>query len=470
MKNKITNTIPNKSRLCSMVVGVLCLLATSCEEFVQISPPKTEIITPTVFSSDASAVAAIRGIYSLMMTNQSFTNGEIEKYCGLSADELTDLSGRSEQLEFQNNSLAPSNGVLLNQFWREAYRYINNANAMLEGLGKPTSISSGTRSQLEGEAKFIRAFCHFYLVALFGDVPFVNSTDYRVNAHASRLPVSEVYEYIINDLSDAESLLLEDYSLSGNQRVQPNRGAATALLARVYLYLNDWPRADAYATKLIDNVNTYSLTPDVNDVFLANSSETIWQLQPVTPERSTGQARLFILLTSPNDIVLSDEVVNSFETGDKRRDSWVGVFTQGSQTFYFPYKYKVYSAAAITEQAVVLRLAEQYLIRAEARAQQGELAEAIADLDVIRNRAGLPLIADTNPSISQGDLLLAIEQERRVELFSEWGHRWLDLKRTRRASEVLSIVKMEWEPDDVLYPIPDSERLVNPQLTQNPGY
>ena len=119
---------------------------------------------------------------------------------------------------------------------------------------------------------------------------------------------------------------------------------------------------------------------------------------------------------------------------------------------------------------MVLRLAEQYLIRAEAKAYQDKLTDAIQDLDIIRNRAGLSLIGDTNPSISKNDFLLAIEQERKVEMFSEWGHRWLDLKRTERAGQILGALKPDWQDTDQLYPIPNSERLVNPRLTQNPGY
>jgi hypothetical protein len=120
---------------------------------------------------------------------------------------------------------------------------------------------------------------------------------------------------------------------------------------------------------------------------------------------------------------------------------------------------------------MVFRLAEQYLIRAEARAQQDNLIEAISDLDVLRNRAGISLIKNTTPGISKTNLLLAIEKERQVELFAEWGHRWLDLKRTNRADIVLAPTKSKWSKDDTLYPIPTSEFNKNPRLgDQNPGY
>src|SRR5690606_21218692 len=125
-------------------------------------------------------------------------------------------------------------------FWREAYKYINNANAVIEGLSKSTSLSGNTRTQLEGEAKFIRAFCHFYLVNLFGDIPYVTTTDYQKNSTSVRLNATEVYTKIISDLTDAKNLLATDYSFSNGERSQPNRFAAIALLARVYLYTGKW--------------------------------------------------------------------------------------------------------------------------------------------------------------------------------------------------------------------------------------
>jgi hypothetical protein len=120
---------------------------------------------------------------------------------------------------------------------------------------------------------------------------------------------------------------------------------------------------------------------------------------------------------------------------------------------------------------MVLRLAEMYLIRAEARLLQDKFSGAISDVDVIRQRAGLPRIQDTNPGISKSELMLAIERERRIEFLAEWGHRWLDLRRWKRAEAVLAPVKTGWSNDDQLYPIPSSELSKNVNLQpQNDGY
>jgi hypothetical protein len=139
----------------------------------------------------------------------------------------------------------------------------------------------------------------------------------------------------------------------------------------------------------------------------------------------------------------------------------------GANTYYYPYKYKIVSNATISEYSMVLRLAEQYLIRAEARVQNN-LPGAIGDLNVLRARASLPALSTT---LSPAQVTTAIEHERQVELFTEFGHRWLDLKRTGRADAVLGQLKgANWQPTDVLYPLPLTEIQTNQNLTQNPGY
>ena len=118
---------------------------------------------------------------------------------------------------------------------------------------------------------------------------------------------------------------------------------------------------------------------------------------------------------------------------------------------------------------MVLRLAEQYLIHSESLINQNQLQEGIISLNKIRERAGIPQL-DTQISYTQSQLLDTIAVERRRELFTEWGHRWMDLKRTDKANEVLDPIKSLWEPTDVLYPIAEEELMKNPNLEQNPGY
>jgi hypothetical protein len=321
---------------------------------------------------------------------------------------------------------------------------------------------------LMGEAVFMRAFLHFYLVNFFGDIPYITITDFRVNTDIIRMPKAEVYEGIISDLIEAKSLLTDDYSFSNGERTRPNQMVAKAMLARVYLYIKNWEYAEREATEVINNSSMYTIEDDLSKVFLPNSAETIWQLVPLSP-RNTSEGSIFILTATPTYVALTSNFLDSFESGDKRLNDWVGYYSDGINDYAFPFKYKVQSSTTTEEYYMVLRLAEQYLIRSEARAQQGDIAGAQSDLNIIRNRSSL----ENTLATDQSSILLAIEQERRIEFFAEWGHRWLDLKRTGRADVVLDSIKTDWQPTDVLYPIPLEQILKDSNMDdtdQNPGY
>jgi starch-binding outer membrane protein, SusD/RagB family len=330
-----------------------------------------------------------------------------------------------------------------------------------------------TNPILEGEARFVRAFAYFYLVNLYGDVPIILSTNYRDNQLAARDPIAEVYSQIIDDLEVAAELVGSNY-ING-ERTRVNEHAVTALLSRVYLYLEDWQQAETLSTRLINETSMYELPNELNEVFLANSKEAIWQISPIGGGQLTNTNEGYIFIIDPifsflAAFQLEQEFIELFGESDKRYLNWIG-YHSGRNAF-FAHKYKVWNSNAypITEYSMVLRLAEQYLIRAESRARRGDLSGSIDDLDKIRERAGLDLIAESNPDITQQELLLKIFEERRKELFGEWGHRWLDLKRTGRAGEVLGTNNPNWEATDIWYPIPEEERRKNPNLSQNPGY
>ena len=229
--------------------------------------------------------------------------------------------------------------------------------------------------------------------------------------------------------------------------------------------------AEEQATTVINKTELYSLT-ELDKVFLKNSNETIWQLIPPNLQKYTNEGSLFNRPTYSADMAtMSDNLYNAFESNDNRKSKWIGVGNSGGQTWYYPLKYKEgYNNGTGAEYSTVLRLAEQYLIRAEARARQDKLIganSAASDLNVIRTRAGLP----NTTAITLSELLNAIGQERRVELFTEWGHRWLDLKLTEQAGNVLGPLKASWDETDVLYPVPLTELQLNPNLKpQNDGY
>jgi len=459
----------NASKVQSILLLIIgSLLITSCQDFLEIDNPKTELIATEVFADDLTATAAISSIYT-KLSSGSGTLTSITFLGPLLADEATQYSTDQNTREFYANNITPTNGLVLAGWGSSSYSNVYHANAVLEGVRNSTTLSADLKVQLEGEALFLRAFLHFYLTNLFGEIPYVTTTDYRMNTSATKMPVTEVYQNLIADLKEAQAKLPDDFSLFESERIRPTKWAATALLARVYLYAEMWSLAEQESSKLIDN-NLFQLT-SLDAAFLKNSTEAIWQLKPVLPNRNTNEGSTFILTGPPRFSALRIEMVNSFETGDLRRTNWIKSITTGGNTYYYPFKYKIRTGSTpLNEYSMVLRLSEQYLIRAEARAQQDNLTEAISDLDIIRQRSQVPLISITNPSINKADLLLQIDKERRWELFSEWGHRWFDLKRTGTIDGVLAPIKVGWTSSDALLPLPASEVLINGNLSQNPGY
>ncbi|MDB5200850.1 MAG: RagB/SusD family nutrient uptake outer membrane protein [Ferruginibacter sp.] len=453
--------------LCSSLIVLQISLLCSCKKFIDIGDPKDQLNSSLVFTDSSTAVTAINGIYAEMFTNRNlFSNSATTIYAGMSADELYPYAPSLKD-EFFKNELSPANHINIDiNFWKPAYKFIYMANLALEKLADSKELTSSLKLQLSSEAKLIRAFCYFNLVNLFGEVPLITESKYQVAAIAPRAPISKIYSQMIMDLTEAKAGLSATY-LSG-ERVRPNKWTAAALLARCYLYQGNWTDAEAEASSVI-NDGTYQLEADLNKVFLKGSPETIWQLKPVRPGFNTYEGIEFVpstALTIPTYLATTG-LLNAFEATDNRKTAWLKSRVFNGSTLYFPYKYKIASSTVLTEYLVMFRLAEIYLTQAEACAQQNKVSQAKIAINKIRNRAGLANIS----AADKASLLLAVEQERRIELFAEWGHRWFDLKRTGRADALLGPLKgITWQPTDQLWPVPQPERNLNPLLTQNPGY
>lgn len=468
--------------------SILCLsivlISMSCKKLIEVDPPIDTVNGKNVFNSNSTAAAVLTGIYN-QMSSGSFTSGinGVSVVTGLYCDELqgTNSSLGTALIPYYSNTLTTDNSP----FWSELYKLIHTCNAAIEGLTASTTLSSGVKQQLIGEAKFLRGFFFFYLANYYGDVPLVLSSDYQTNAILSRAPKTDVYNQIITDLKEAETLLSEKYLAADVQsistdRVRPTRAAAKAMLARVYLFNREWENAEVKATELINSVETYHLETNLNNVFLANSAETIWQLQPVDPNFNTADGNVFILVGEPDGtspVFLSNEQLNAFENGDNRKIKWIASFKGNARTYYYPNKYKTKSGKDMSEYFMVFRLAEQYLIRAEARNKAGNISGCVEDLNVLRSRARIPSsgnLPDLPANISQENAMNAIVQERRAEMFTEWGTRWLDLKRTEAADVVMNALAPlkggTWAPFKKLFPIPLYDIRTNKNLVQNPGY
>jgi hypothetical protein len=429
--------------------------------------PNSQLTGSIVFEDRATANAAMADIYSkLRDTGLLSGNGIGSAVClGLYADELTYYGTNDENVFYLFNNSLLANTSLVSQLWNESYHQIYCANAVIAGCQNSTALSTADKNQFIGEATFVRALVHFYLMNLYGDVPYITTTDYEVNRLATRMPTAEVYNHIIADLDQAIALLPEGY-LSAD-RVRPNRSAASALLARVSLYKGDWAEASNAASAVLNNPD-YVWETDIDKIFLKDCTATIWQFSPKLAGNNADEGSTFIFQSGPPPYIgLTSELVNSFANNDLRKTHWIATITDGTNTWYHANKYKQQTnTGSSVEYSIIFRLAEQYLIRAEARARQGELSNAKDDLNIVRHLAGLP---DTAAATSD-EIVAAVQQERQWELFTEYGHRFFDLKRTGALDTVLPTVKPGWNTTDQLWPIPETEMLTNPNLTQNPGY
>lgn len=470
-----------------ILVFALLSLTASCKKYVDVDAPRTELAQSTVFVNDKTATAAMVGVYSDMNSYNYYFANLIAMFMGsMSADDFTYASTTAEFAEFATNNVLPSNRYV-GQLWAQPYEYIYRCNAIIEGVTASTTLTQPVKDQLLGEARFLRAFCYFYLVNTFGDVPLITNTDVLTNTKLPRTASAEVYQAIISDLVEAKKLMDVNYPASG-ERTRPTKGAATLLLARVYLYTGNNAQAEIEAGEVISNSN-YSLLPtaSMNNTFLKNSKEAVWQLESVNISGNRNTWEGFTMtpasITAPTAFYRLTKgdygLVAAFEAGDLRYTNWTGHYTTTAAiplTHTYPYKYKVRTNAVVSEYSMVLRFAEAYLIRGEARIQQNKLAAGKEDLDVIRQRAGLaPLAAFEN--IQAG--MLKVEKERRSELFAEWGHRWFDLKRWKsingdatktRADDVLPLTKPLWKSTAIFMPLPTEAISTNGSLVQNNGY
>jgi hypothetical protein len=349
----------------------------------------------------------------------------------------------------------PASSGVVTGIWTAAYEGINRANNVLAAIPDVSELGPTQADVYTGEALFIRALQYFLLLQWFGGVPIITEPSEGVGESSlvSRNTADEVVSFIVESLEEASALLPPDAEAG-----RATRHAADALLARVYLEAGNYTQARDKATSVIGS-GQFSLVDEYASLFDSkNSSESIFELQySINNTNSLAFWYFTQALGGRWGFAPSDELWAAYEPGDERRDASIGL-SGGDR-----YGQKYFRITNEDDNVIVLRLAELYLIRAEANMQLGAAAGVVrADIDAVRARAGLsPLPASVS---SQAALTDAILQERRVEFAME-GHRFFDLRRLGVAETVLNIA-----PTRLILPIPQVERDVNSNLSQNPGY
>ncbi|MBL0745276.1 RagB/SusD family nutrient uptake outer membrane protein [Chryseolinea lacunae] len=376
-------------------------------------------------------------------------------FSDLAADNLDHPADATalEYAQIDNDVILPENGSV-DGMWSSAYEGINIANNIIAKVPDMADMTPAEKNAALGELYFIRALNHFNLLNYWGSVPVKTSPTIGTSGlDVPRDPVAKVYEQIIADLTFAEANLG-----AGSTKVRASKDAATALLARVNLYKGDYAQAKAKATAVIESEN-YDLIAYA-DVFADGSDESIFEIDFTDLNRNRiAEYNFPKTLNGRREVAPSPTLLTAYEVGDARYP--VSVAFAGA----LPYANKYNDLSVGADNVIVLRLAEMYLIRAEAEAKlQGDVDAIRQDINAVRTRAKLP---DTNLSSYDG-LLNFIEKERRVEFAFE-GHRWFDLVRTNRAVDVLPNVN---NVNQTLFPIPLTEIVTNqnPGMKQNPGY
>ncbi|MBV9772979.1 MAG: RagB/SusD family nutrient uptake outer membrane protein [Gemmatimonadetes bacterium] len=432
-------------------VAAAVLLA-GCDSSLDTNPTAS-IDAETALGNARGIELGLTGAYRGLQRSGLY-NQELMVLPDLYADNL-DFSGTySTHQEISLRNVSAANAAL-SDAWSQSYAGINRVNNVLSAIPKVTDMSEAAKGQARGEGLFLRGLFYLNLVRYFGGVPLVTepSTGVDESSFVSRASLQESYAFIEKDLEEAASLLS-----AARADGRATKGAANALLARAYLEEAKYTQARDKATAVIGS-GTYQLVANYRDLFTSkNSSESIMEVQ-YSVNNSNSQAFWFFpqALGGRFGYTPSASLNSAFEAGDTRKAASIG--TSGASR----YGNKYFRVANGDDDVFVVRLAEMYLIRAEANAQIGaDPATVRADINVIRRRAGL---ADLPTTVTSKQALLdAVLQERRVEFAME-GQRFFDLRRLGRAQAVLGITESR-----LLFPIPQGERDVNPNLAQNPGY
>jgi hypothetical protein len=493
----------NYSRIALVAFSILALFTTACNKsFIDLTDP-TRIVTSDYYKDSASistaviaAYAGLQDIYGKGGTNRGiFPFGEVASDNSLSIVDGTGIG------EFEYFTLTSSNPVI-QSMWTYSYRCIARCNVVLARID-PVAIAPAVKARWQSEVKFIRALAYFNLVRIYGKVPLVTK-EIATIAEAyvyGRAPVADVYAQIEKDLTEAEAdVNLPAKYPSANDLGRVTKTAVKGMLGKVLLTQNKYPEAVAKLGEFItlyDNT-THSLLGNYSDIFLTTNemnAEIIFAVRytknnvpstgsPFTNYFATTTANAGGVGTGYQFNTLRKDLVDTLNAQGSADKRIAASFIASNATTWITKKYADVPSQDLDADPdwIVLRYADVLLMYAEALNEQNELnvATAVPYVNRVRTRAGFSGAALLSPAISQGQLRLAIEKERRIELNME-GHRWFDLVRTGRALTVMNnhftkyAIKLnasspivQIEEYQLLFPIPISERNTNPILDQNP--
>lgn len=439
------------------VLALPLLGLVACGKFLDVLP-KNSVSDAITIVDKSSAETAVRGMYN-SLAGSSYYGTSFQSIGYLSGDNISRTGPGTDPSQFIDHNVTADNGTI-GSAWNAIYNTINRANHVIAKVPSVNDVrlTQELQNQLLGEAHFVRALAYFDLARTWGGVHIVLEPTQSVTDKigVKRSTLEQTYVQVLKDLETAEPLLPETVN-----RVRATRRTVWALRSRFHLYQKQWDKAELYANKIISDTQNYKLIAPYNSFWVNNAvatQESVFELaySAATPNShrnswqppEKGGTRVWI----PNIAFVN--LVSDTAVGGNR----VSLVAKTAGGLWYG---NMYYRSPATDPTFVLRIAELYLIRSEARAQQNNLTGALADLNAVRKRAGL----SEKKGLDKESVLLAIENERRFE-FAYEPHRWFDLVRTGRAAAVLSVTN----PAKYLMPIPISQINADRTTEQNPGY
>lgn len=437
------------------LIALFLFVASSCDILDQ--DPQDLISTDEAIVDAQSAEAALVGVYDGLQDG--------DYYGGRYAMATEMLARNARAAAFQQfwqelaSGRVPSSNFFVEDFYIAGYALINASNAIIESVPNVNGLPESDKDRILGSAHFLRGLAYFDLLRLYGE--FFNSgsqfgvpvklTPSLSAEEVARATVAQSYAQIESDLSMAISML----SNTGNKFLA-SRGAAQALMARVYLYQEKYQEAANMATLVIDNSN-YSLSSNYNDIYVnEGSSESIFEVEFIQLEDPNSWASE--MYVTPPEVTVSEEM-EEFITFEPERDE---LFAEVNGLFRC-IKYGE-TRDDTGGNSIVLRISEMYLIRAEALGRLGQPVDGLVDINIITERAGFGPYGPEDLQ-TQDDLTDVLLTERRAEFAFE-GQYWFDLVRLGVMEDVIGL-----ESFRRIMPIPQRElNISNGILVQNPGY
>jgi len=484
----------------NIILLTLSLSLASCSKMLEVEP-RTSLNANEALSTFLGVQSALNGVYGGLRGPIGYTaTPGAAAYYG--REMVLNPELLADNVKNVNPGTCSCRGatLLVNQasahlnIWNAAYGVITKANVVLSAVEKLNDGTPAQKASVQAQAYFLRALAYFDLVKTYGynpnfvqggfnlGVPIVVDAvdDLTKVTYPARATVNEVYAQIEKDLQNS----IAQFGTAANPTGVPyvaTAGAAHALLSRLYLYMGGAKNAQVVTeatAALSSGVGTFAATPAsyISMWAAASKSESIFELQfastaelPQNPNDNTIQANYQQVLNGTTrvgfgDIVVANNLLAMYETGDVRRSVMVNYTRSDGEQVIQTNKFAGSKGSFGFDNVPLIRVSEMYLNRAEANARSGNEGLAIADLNIIRNRAGLVSIFPAGT-----ELIDAILKERRLELAFE-GHRFFDLTRLGKNIPKETIAEIPFSDYRILAPLPLTEIDINKQLQQNPKY